>query len=229
MAFRKPSTILVAACAALALAAPGTATAAPAAPLTAQVLTPAQLPGFSVVVEPKVQPRSAGSGRCEIADPKGSVTVATSLGREGKASADRVQVLMVTEQATRLPSAAAARTLFAKLRAVGKACGGASKVGGVTATSKVSAAPVVPGASRAFAVLVTGSGTQKVQGKTVKLKLASRSVIYLSGRHVVVIAPSRTLVRTSGSTATSVSVNDAFTRKLGTRAAKAAISLLAAG
>lgn len=207
--------------------------AAAATPLTDRVLTPAQLPGYEVIVEPTKVPRTTKSGKCSLVDPVGAKSVITALGKSVE-SARLVQITSVTAQVIEMPSATVAGTYFTKLKAKARTCNRAlgnaleAENSELELRARVLTAPPVLGATRAFAVEVDGEGEIEGGKDQASIDIRTRQVAYLAGEHIVLISPSRTTtVATSGSVQ-SKTVDNAFTRQLGKTAARKAIGLLKA-
>ena len=91
---------------------------------------------------------------------------------------------------------------------------------------KVGRAPVVPGASHAFSVLVHSSATETKNGKTATVRIAERPVFYRVGQYIVQIATGRATATVKGKNVTTVETEGAYTRALQTKAATAAVALL---
>lgn len=226
---RKVMGVLVSATVLSAIALPGSASAAtPADPgLVNRLLTAKQFPGYTVLSKPTIEPNTTKSGPCELADVPGTTHASVALGVARK-SGSRIVSTGVTESVSELPDAAAARALFVSSRATVKKCDPSGSAKGVTikSTVRVGPAPVVPGASHAYAFTVRTTATTLVKGKRISASGVSRAVVYLSGRYVVAINPVRAITTGTGASARVSGQDSAFTRRLGTRAATLAVANL---
>ena len=133
----------------------------------------------------------------------------------------------ITEAVSELASPAVAKATFVKTRKLVVSCVSKAASGSdVRIRAVVGRAPVVKGASHAFTVVTTSSVTVTVNGKTSRVSDKTRTYVYLSGRYIVSVIPSRTTSRISGRTVTSVSTDTRFSRLLGVRAGTYAVAAL---
>ncbi|RKS75673.1 hypothetical protein CLV35_2150 [Motilibacter peucedani] len=227
---RKPSRLVLGAtCAAALLAAPATASASSTAvadpTLVNKVITPAQFPGYKVLAKPTVTNPDA-SAACGGKAPAGTTSVATALGVTSRRGT-LTRATGITESLSEFSSPAVAKATFARARKVIVGCVSKAASGSdVRIRATVGRTPVVKGASHAFTVVTTSSVTVTVNGKTSRASGSTRTYIYLSGRYIVSVVPSRTTTRVSGRTLTTVSTDTAFSRRLGVRAGTYAVAAL---
>ena len=196
---RRCTTAALAAASVLAAGAALPATADAAEPkLTTQLVGAAELPGFEVLVKPQmtsVNDRNTGS--CSLSVPKKTVAASTALDKSTTSSDKRTTTsLSVSETVIRMPSASAAKSVFAQterkaatcLRGVGDGSGDDS-----TISARGGDAKPVAGSSDAFRVdvLLTGRSTEK--GIRFESRQAFRQVYYLAGNSIVQITTSRSV------------------------------------
>lgn len=221
-------TTCAAALLALPTAASAAPTAAPAAPqLLASLVTAKQFPGYQVVSKPAVVPNTTKTKGCDTADPKGTTTVATVL-LSTKKSGAVTRTVGISEQITEFASTAVAKQQYLLSRKVIATCvtdqlkGSAAKV-----AIKVGSAAVAGGATNAYSFVATVSGSDKANGYTTKIRSTNRSTVYLRGKYVIVINPSRATTTLRGKTISSVGTDDSVTRALGVKVATYSFAALA--
>ncbi|NHC44252.1 hypothetical protein [Motilibacter aurantiacus] len=173
--------------------------AAPA--LTTQLLTAADLPGFTVAVKPQREGLDdfTEAGPCALDVPARSVAASTVLDTSTTSKDKRrTTSLSVTETALRMPSAEAAAAVFEQMRRVLPDClravpGDEDDAEAARMSVRVGAARAVEGSSAGFRVDAHLSSTVREDGTRFTSRQALRQTYYLAGTTIVSLTTSRSV------------------------------------